>query len=98
MIAADAMKKIQVIYHVDNMMKDASAEERLKHRQSSVKPLVDAYFAWVDDPNLTLGMDKGSKLYLAIQYSRNQEQFLRTFLTDGNIPLDNNDAELRIPP
>ena len=35
-IAADAMKKIQVIYHVDNMMKDASAEERLKHRQSSV--------------------------------------------------------------
>ena len=95
-IAADAMKKIQVIYHVDNMMKDASAEERLKHRQSSVKPLVDAYFAWVDDPNLTLGMDKGSKLYLAIQYSRNQEQFLRTFLTDGNIPLDNNDAERSI--
>lgn len=94
--AADAMKKIQVIYHVDNMMKDASAEERLKHRQSSVKPLVDAYFAWVDDPNLTLGMDKGSKLYLAIQYSRNQEQFLRTFLTDGNIPLDNNDAERSI--
>ena len=95
-IAADAMKKIQVIYHVDNMMKDASAEERLKHRQSSVKPLVDAYFAWVDDPNLTLGMDKGSKLYLAIQYSRNQEQFLRTFLTDGNIPLDNDDAERSI--
>lgn len=95
-IAADAMKKIQVIYHVDNMMKDASAEERLKHRQSSVKPLVDAYFAWVDDLNLTLGMDKGSKLYLAIQYSRNQEQFLRTFLTDGNIPLDNNDAERSI--
>ena len=96
MIAADAVKKIQVIYHVDNMMKDASAEERLKHRQSSVKPLVDAYFAWINDPSLTMGVDKSSKLYLAIQYSRNQEQFLRVFLTDGGIPLDNNDAERSI--
>lgn len=95
-IAAGAMKKIQVIYHADIMMKDAPADERLKHRQYSVKPLVDAYFAWLDDPNLTLGMDKSSKRYLAIQYSRNLEQFLRTFLTDGNISLDNNDAERSI--
>ena len=96
MIAADAVKKIQAIYHVDNMMKDASTEERLKHRQSSVKPLVDAYFAWVHDPKLTLGMDKSSKLYKAIQYSQKQEQFLKVFLTDGSIPLDNNDAERSI--
>ena len=96
MLAADANKRIQAIYHVDNMMKDASAEERLKHRETSVRPLVDAYFAWIDDPELTLGMDKSSKLYKAIQYSRNQETFLRAFLTDGAIPLDNNDAERSI--
>ena len=96
MIAAEAVKRIQTIYHVDNMTKGASAEERLKHRETSVKPLVDAYFAWVHDPKLTLGMDKGSKLYKAIQYSQNQEQFLRVFLTDGSIPLDNNDAERSI--
>ena len=96
MLAADAIKRIQAIYHVDNMMKDASAEERLKHRETSVKPLVDAYFAWIDAPDLTLGMDKSSKLYKAIQYSRNQEAFLRVFLTDGAIPLDNNDAERSI--
>ena len=41
-------------------------------------------------------MDKSSKLYKAIQYSRNQETFLRVFLTDGSIPLDNNDAERSI--
>lgn len=96
MIAADAVRKIQAIYHVDNMMKDASAEERLKHRQSSVKPLVDAYFAWINDPDLMSGMDKSSNLYRAFQYSRNQEQFLRVFLTDGSVPLDNNDAERSI--
>ena len=95
-IAADAVKRIQAIYHVDNMMKDASAEERLKHRQASVKPLVDDYFAWINDPEFILGMDKSSNLYKAVQYSRNQEQFLRVFLTDGCIPLDNNDAERSI--
>lgn len=78
------------------MMKDASAEERLEHRKVSVQPLVDAYFAWIDDPGLTLGMDKSSNLYKAIQYSRNQETFLRVFLTDGSVPLDNNDAERSI--
>ena len=95
-IAAEAVKRIQTIYHVDNMMKDASAEERLEHRKTSVQPLVDAYFAWIDDPDLTLGMDKSSNLYKAIQYSRNQEAFLRVFLTDGSVPLDNNDAERSI--
>ncbi len=95
-IAAEAVKRIQTIYHVDNMMKDASAEERLEHRKVSVQPLVDAYFAWIDDPGLTLGMDKSSNLYKAIQYSRNQEVFLRVFLTDGSVPLDNNDAERSI--
>ena len=96
MVAAEAVRKIQAIYHVDNMTKYASAEERLKHRKDSVKPLVDAYFAWINDPQLTLSMDKSGKPYMAIQYSRNQEQFLRVFLTDGSIPLNNNDAERSI--
>ena len=96
LVAAEAVKRIQAIYHLDNMCKDASAEEKLKHRQSSVKPLVDAYFAWIKDPSLTMLMDKGSNTYKAIQYSRNQEQFLRTFLEDPLVPLDNNDAERSI--
>ena len=78
------------------MFKDVSPEERLKHRQTSVLPLVDAYFAWVKDPMLTLGMDKSGKSYKAIQYSINQEQFLRVFLEDPMVPLDNNDAERSI--
>lgn len=50
------------------MMKDVSAEERLEHRKVSHQPLVDAYFAWIDDPRLTLGMVKNSNLYKAIQH------------------------------
>ena len=40
-----ALKQIQAIYREENKLADESAEERLSHRQLTVKPLVDAYFA-----------------------------------------------------
>ena len=94
-ISAEAVRRIAAIYHADNMFKDASPDERLRHRQESVKPLVKAYFDWLEgiDP---LTLDKGSDLYKAIQYSLNQKVFLMRFLEDPIIPLDNNDAERSI--
>lgn len=94
--AAEAVSRIAAIYHVDNMYKDASASERLENRQSSVKPLVDAYFGWVKEQLVKNGLDKSSKLAGALNYSVNQEEFLRVFLEDGEIPPDNNDAERSI--
>ena len=91
-VAAEAVKRIAAIYHVDNMMKDASDEERLKHRQQSVKPLVDSYFAWAKSI-LQNPIDASSKTIDGIKYSINQEPYLRRFLENGMIPLDNNAAE-----
>ena len=95
-IAAEAVGRIAAIYHVDNMYKNASASERLENRQNSVKPLVDAYFGWVKKQLDRKGLDKSSKLAGALNYSVNQESFLRVFLEDGEIPPDNNDAERSI--
>lgn len=94
-LAGEAVHRIAAIYHVDNMRKEASDEERHKHRQESVKPLVDAYFAWLKSLNTSI-MDKSGPLYRAIQYSLNQEPYLRRFLDNPIIPLDNNDAERSI--
>ena len=94
-IAADANLRIAAIYHIDNMKKDASKKERAEHRKNSVKPLVDAYFAWLKTFDIQT-MDKSGKLYKAIQYSLNQESYLREFLNDPMIPMDNNDAERSI--
>jgi len=94
-IAADANLRIAAIYHIDNMKKDASKKERAKHRKNSVKPLVDAYFEWLKTFDIQ-SMDKSGKLYKAIQYSLNQESYLREFLKDPMIPMDNNDAERSI--
>ena len=71
-----------------------TAEERLKHRQLTVKPLVDAYFAWVKE-NISKVTAKG-KTHNGFSYSINQEKYLRVFLEDGEVPLDNNAAEQSI--
>lgn len=92
--AAEAIRLIDMIYHLDKAFKGSPPKERLKNRQQSVAPLVDAYFAWIKQ----VGQKPcgSSKLKEALNYSCNQEKFLRVFLTDAMIPLDNNDAERSI--
>ncbi len=94
-ISAEAVRRIAAIYHADNMYKDAPDPERLRHRQESVKPLVDSYFAWMHGIDTSL-MDRSGNLFKAIQYSLNQETFLRYFLENPIVPLDNNAAERSI--
>lgn len=69
-------------------------EERQQHRQLTVKPLVDAYFAWVEQ-NLSKVPVK-SKTANGFTYSLNQKNYLRYFLEDGEVPMDNNAAEQSI--
>ena len=95
-IAAEGNNRIAAIYHIDNMYKGKSKKDILDNRRSSVKPLVDSYFAWLKSLCETHTFDKAGKTYKAIQYSLNQEKYLRRFLDDPIIPLDNNDAERSI--
>lgn len=69
-------------------------EERKKHRQLTVKPLVDAYFAWVKENQNKVPAK--SKTHNGFSYSINQEKYLRVFLDDGEVPMDNNAAEQSI--
>ncbi len=89
-------EEVAAIYHTDNMYKGTSPKEILDNRQQSVKPLVDAYFAWVKEMSANPGLDQSSAIKAALNYSLNQEQYLKTFLTEPEVPLDNNDAERSI--
>lgn len=94
LLCTEAEKKISAIYAVDNAEKGQSPEKILQNRQTVVKKLVDAYFDWVRE-KIPL-VDPSSATGRALQYSLNQEPFLRVFLDDPKIPLDNNDAERSI--
>lgn len=93
-LAYIALKQIQAIYREEDKLSDMIPKERVKHRQLTVKPLVDAYFAWVNE-NLTKVPSKG-KTHEGFVYSLNQEKYLRVFLDDGEVPIDNNAAEQSI--
>ena len=95
-IAWQALEQIQMIYHVDNALKELKPEERKKRRQSSVKPLVEAYFAWVKEKKADGRVSEKSKTGRGLSYSINQKKYLKVFLEDGNVPMDNNAAERAI--
>lgn len=59
-----------------------------------MKPLLEAFFAWLD----TLQVSGKSKLAGAVQYALNEKKYLCNFLEDGDIPIDNNRAENAIRP
>ena len=86
------MKQIQAIYREEGKLNDLSSDERLKQRQAIIKPLVDAFFAYLK----TINVSKKDKFGDAVGYARNQEKYLRVFLTDGDVPIDNNASERAI--
>lgn len=87
---------ITKIMHIDNSFDYLTNRDRKKQRQLILKEKVDAYFEWAKlkytqvTHNSTIGR--------ALAYSLNQEEYLRTFLNDGKVPMDNNYAEQVVRP
>lgn len=94
-IAAEAVKMTAIMYR-DNQLDDLFKPEREKQRKLVMNPLVNDYFAWIKEvfPSLPAGCATAK----AINYSINLGKFLRVFLTNGNIPMDNNRAAQAIRP
>lgn len=93
-IAYSILKRIQDIYRIEEGLSDLSSEERKQRRQDSVKPLVDALFSWLKEHQGDIGKEFATGK--GISYCLNQEKYLREFLNDGAIPIDNNSAERAI--
>lgn len=94
------MKAISIIaelYAIEDQCKGDTAEERFAKRQDLAKPIVDRYFEFIHslddgDPSYS------DKLKDAIRYSQNQEKYLRRYLEDGHIPIDDGATERNIKP
>ena len=89
-----AMKQIQAIYREEGKLKELHSKERLEQRQAIIKPLVDAFFVYLKQ-NQTEVPGSG-KLHDAFTYALNQEKYLKVFLEDGEVPIDNNASERAI--
>jgi transposase len=83
---------INDIYDADRELLELTADERLTGRKEKVSPLVDRFFESIR--NIDLNNDTYSSTFKdAVSYALNQEKYLRRFLEDGNLPIDDNATE-----
>lgn len=88
------MNQIRAIYREEGKLSDLSSEDRRTQRQLVVKPLVDAFFAYLKQ--ISSKTPQNGKVKDAFTYALNQERYLRVFLEDGDVPIDNNASERAI--
>ena len=93
-VAYQAMTRIGILYKVEELIKDKTAEERYQERQKQSRPAVDALFEWLH--SMEDSVDRPSLIGDAILYTLNQETYLRRYLDDGHLSIDNNSAERAI--
>ena len=92
--AYQAMERIGMLYKIEEMLRGKSPEEKYTERQKQSKPLLDAFFEWLH--SLEDAVDRSSKIGEAVLYTINQEQYLRRYLDDGHLSIDNTAAERAI--
>ena len=84
------------LFQIERKLKALPSEKRLQKRQELSRPVLEGFWAWVEETS-TKYTANGS-LKTALTYTRNQRKYLETFLEDGRIPISNNDCEASIRP
>ena len=92
-VAYKALMRMATIYKLEGALKELSPEERLKERQASIKPLIEEFFAWVKEQNTGGTVLPKGETAKGLNYCINQEEHLKVFLTDGEVPIDDSASE-----
>ena len=82
------------LFAIEDSLKNLSAEERFCKRLELEKPVLEAFWCWLDSINAL----KGSALGKAVTYAKNQKPYMENYLLDGRCSLSNNAAENAIRP
>ena len=93
---AEGRAYIDLLFKVEKEIEDLTFEEKKAKRQEASRPILDAFWSWVEETSAMYTTNE--LLTTALNYSVNQRQYLETFLTDGRIPLSNNLCEANIKP
>ncbi len=99
--AADcALKMIGKLYEVEAAIgeQSLSGERKRLRRLEHAKPLVEQFFAWVDEQLASQGLLPTNKLTQALAYARERKAQLMVFLGDEQVPMDTNHLERALRP
>ncbi len=82
------------LFAIEDSLKGLTSEERTVKRLELEKPVLEAFWCWLDSVNAL----KGSALGKAVTYAKNQKPYMENYLLDGRCSLSNNAAENAIRP
>lgn len=86
------LAKFQQLYDIEDRAGTLSIDERLALRQSESVAVWQSLGEWLDGEAAARVLPK-SKLGAALGYLRNHWESLQTYLSDGRVPIDNNEVE-----
>lgn len=100
--AEAALNMIRQLYRIETEIKkqELEGEEKLLYRLLHSKPLVEKFFAWVEQQLKDTTLLPSNSLRKALNYVNTRKNALELFLFDPEIPLHTNDIEnaLRVLP
>lgn len=93
---AIALRHLKKIFDTERTFAGMTPDERKGARDKDLAPLLDDFFTWAND-TASEAVGK-TAIKEALQYSVNQETYIRNILKDGRLDLTNNSCERRIRP
>ncbi|MDA8248568.1 MAG: IS66 family transposase [Rhodospirillales bacterium] len=100
--AAQALDFIGRLYAVEDRIREQklSMAKKRDYRLRHAKPIVETFFAWVNQQFEAQGLLPSNPLTKALAYARERRCGLEVYLTDPDVPIDTNHLEraLRVIP
>jgi len=93
---AEGRDLINLLFKLEDEMKNLSPEIRKEKRQVASRAILDAFWSWVEKTSALSTTNE--KLTKALAYATNHKAYLETFLEDGRLPISNNLCEANIKP
>lgn len=93
--SSEALEQIGALYAVEAAIRERKliGEDKRLHRVLHAKPIVTAFFDWVDRQFERQGLLPSNPLTKALAYGRERRVGLEVFLNDPDVPIDTNHLE-----
>jgi transposase len=90
-IVDEALLRIAAIYKIEGEIRGQDTDARRERRQERSRPLVEAFFAWLEAQ--AARVSRKSELGKAMAYMLKRQQGFRLFLDDGHVDMHSNLVE-----
>jgi len=93
--AAQALDLIGALYELEARVREdkLAAKHKLDYRLTHAKPIVEQFFAWVNQKFEAQGLLPSNPLTKALAYARERRCALEVYLSDADVPIDTNHLE-----